>query len=340
MGDCSLEPKHEALKRAGGCILAAFLSVPCLAAPISPTYLFLFADATTGDRSFVASDGKRYYTIAPGADSYGEDFYERPTAQNFQTIDGQFAASEYFGYLDIVQAQAGWDSQFFYVAIDLFNRSKSTDDGVDTVVGLLERYGFRFGMDPDGTGGYLVYADQPEVKNSPNTTYGLVGTITMWDSNDDVGGPGGRSTPNEGGGDGFNSQIIADGVLSSSGQPALWVRISPTDNTVVEFALDYTMLGFTLETMGLLQYLEFEAAKGGTKDPQNYLWNDKYSAAEAGTPYAPGPQPQDIYELDTLQGSFLQSEDVVPEPGTFALLAMGFACVGFAKRRRMRSLSR
>src|SRR5262245_28751880 len=78
-------------------------------APARPVYSATFEDAVTGKNEFVA-DGKHYWTVDPGADSYQHDVYERPTARPYATVMGKFAADEYYAYLDIVRARVGFDS--------------------------------------------------------------------------------------------------------------------------------------------------------------------------------------------------------------------------------------
>ena len=104
----------------------------------TPVYTTTYADAVTGDNAFNASDGNRYWTVDPGADSYQIGSYERPTVKNYQIIDGKYATDEYFAYLDIHQAKVGFDDQYLYIAIDLFGLDKSTTDWVGTRVGLVE----------------------------------------------------------------------------------------------------------------------------------------------------------------------------------------------------------
>jgi hypothetical protein len=118
----------------------------------------------------------------------------------------------------------------------------------------------------------------------------------------------------------------------NSGSDALWVRIDPNDNTIVEFAVDYALLGFSQSDLRNLGYLDIEAIKGGPKDPQNYLWNDEYNHGEAGSPYRAtsgdlsksefGTQGLgNIYELDTLRGG------AIPEPGMIGAFAAAFVCL-------------
>lgn len=73
----------------------------------------------------------------------------------------------------------------------------------------------------------------------------------------------------------------------------------------------------------------FFEANRGTKDNQNYLWNDKYSLLEGGDPYNPLNEPQNIYELDTLRG-----QTAIPAPGAAMLGCIGISCVGWLRRHK------
>src|SRR5688572_27508018 len=156
--------------------LSIFSGAAALAAPVAPVYFVTTNDAVTGDapNAHVNTANQRRWTIDAGADSYQNDFYERPTAQSYElnTVAGGggqiYAAKEYVQYIDITQGKAGYDGQYIYVSIDLFGRNKHTEDNVQTSVGLVERYGFRIGgslTDPQSRGGYLIVADNPETKN-------------------------------------------------------------------------------------------------------------------------------------------------------------------------------
>lgn len=310
-------------------------------AQINPIYFSTFNDAVTGDNAFM-SGGNRYYDVDAGADQYQHDFYERPTVQTFQNVGGKYAAEEYFGFLDIVQAKVGYDNRYLYVSIDMFSRDKSTKDGVDTEVGMLERYGFRMGTQADGRNSRLFAADQPETNG---TAFSRLKTFGYYDTNGDVGGrglvnggPTGLSvtkTDNpleEAGMNGYETQIISDGRFGNA--DVLFSRLNPSDDTIVELALDYVAIGLNANTIASSLYFEVEAIKGGAKDPQNYLWNDKYTKLEAGSPNAGvgglsefGTQGLgNIYELDTLRLA------AVPEPAT--MLALGAGAAALFRRRR------
>lgn len=309
-----------------------------VAQPAQPVFQWHYSDAITGDNSF-NSGGKRNWDVDAGADRYQNDVYERPTIQTYGNKGGRYGTEEYFGYLDIVRAQAGHDNRYLYGAIELFDRNNSTADGKNTEKGLVEQYGIRFGNHADGKNSYLIYADQPELASSQNTVFSGKKTFGFHDSDGDVGGSGRNVTKSdnpgeEAGMNGYDRAIFSDG-MDGANNPVLWARLRPGNSKVVEFALDFVAMGLTTADVARLQYLEFHAIKGGPKDPQNYMWNDKYTKSEAGSPNAgPGGLLSEfgtqglgnIYELDTL------SAGAVPEPGTVAVLGLGVAA--FLRRRR------
>lgn len=280
-----------------------------------------WADCVSGDNRFAApTGGALYWGIEAGCDSYQNDVYERSTGQSFQFVKGRFGASEYFENLDITQARAGFDATYLYVELDLVGRNQITSGGSVIPLGMDARYGFRLSTDPDGRFGLLLVSDQPELKLFPATQWGTTGLFGYLDTNGDVGGaatsgPTGLTVtktdnPNEESGlDGFDLALISDGSLNT-GTPVFFARLSPADNTRVQFALEFARVGFSQADLRTLGYLDFEAVKGGGGE-SSYLWNDKYENVEAGSPnIGPGVQQsefgtnglQAIYELDTLRG--------------------------------------
>lgn len=341
--------RKETGRRVAALAPASLLAALAIVGPASaqtPIYFNTYTDAVTGDNAYMHG-GFRYWYVDPGSDQYQHDVYERPTVQTYESRGGFYSAEEYFEYLDIVEAQLGFDNRFLYVSINHYGINKSTKDGVNTPVGLAERYGFRIGSNVDGRGSMLFYVDQPNSANSPNNVFGRLKTFGFRDTDGDVGGrglfnggPTGLSVTKsdnpleEVGMNGYNQQFISDGRLNN-GTTVLWARINPHDTSIVELALDYVALGMTPASLLATRYLEFESIKGGPKDPANYLWNDKYTKQEAGSPNPGmgglsefGTQGLgNIYELDTLRGG-----GIVPEPGT--LTALGLGALALLRRRR------
>lgn len=315
------------LNRGPRCILLSALAAGLFASvataqPQNPVYDTDWTDCDTSDNQFIGDDGMFFWDVDPGCDVYQQDEYERPMTQTFFNTVGRYGAVEYFEYLDLLGAEAGFDSDYLYVRLTLAGRDHLTSDGGVDTLGMVERYGFRLSTDPDGRFGVLIVSDQPELKNDPNTVYGPIGTFGYRDTDGDVGGadrngPTGLTVtksdnPDEEGGtlNGYDSAFISDGRLNDE-TPVLWVRLNPQDDTQVEFALDYEAVGFTQDDLRSLGYLHFEAIKGGPKDPQNYLWNDKYTKEESGSPN-PGAGGEsefgtegleNVYEVDSLAGS-------------------------------------
>lgn len=269
-------------------------------APTTPVYTSTFTDAVTFDNAVVVG-GQRFYTVDAGADSYQNDVYERPIAQGFNLVGTRYVASEYYAYLDITQAKFGFDNRFIYVAIDLAGLDKRTADGVNTIEGLQARYGFRFGAEANGRNSYYIQVDQPQQASLPNTLWTLQKTEAHRDTDQDVGGRGGpihgelgpsgltvtkvNNILEEQGLNGWDQQVIqSDGLTTVGLFPALWQRVSPTDNTVVEIALDFTRLGLTRADIEATAYLHFEAQSGDLADPGFGLWNDQFTGIEAGSP--------------------------------------------------------
>jgi hypothetical protein len=347
--------------------------------PTAPIYTQTYTDCVTGagglpptGNPHVTTSGDLRWTIAPGCDSYQNEFYERPTTQTYQvndTASGEiFGAAEYFENLDIVQAKAGVDSQYMYVLIDLNGVSHFNDEGDAQLEGLKYQYEFLLSTAADGANGFWLAITE----GTPiGTTYQLLRNNGQQDTNGDVGGRGEGSGPGCGTdpepsnglsctkednaaaalGNGFDLDIIDDGRLNSGpndGAAVLFSRLMPGDPSIIEFALDYALLGFSQAQIqaiidGSSGYLDFRAIKGGPKDPQDYLWNDEYTKSEAGSPYRAtsgdlsksefGTQGLgNIYELDTLRG--VGQPPVIPEPAALTLLGSGVAAWAVRRRRK------
>ncbi len=337
------------------------VSVQAVSSTLTPQYSTTCYDAITGDNQFIWDDGgtdRHAWFINTGADSYPNDYYERPTTQTYddltvktivgdddELLNGGIGASysaantsepTYFGYLDIVKGKFGYDNQFMYFYTELYSDKKVSNLGEETSdFGESSRYNIRISEDPDAHYGILLQTMNP--KDLP--TDGSWQATEMqgeYDEDGSVGGAGGVSTPNEGLGSnpGYETRIASDGKAEGTEIEILFGRrITSVDSRpVVEIAFDYAEYNLQFPDFeinpGELMYLEFEATRGLT-GISNYLWNDQYSESGAGSPYD-GIDLQNIYELDTLRCT----GTVIPAPGAILLGSTGVGLVGWLKKRR------
>ena len=285
---------------------------------IESNFIATYTDARTDDNQY-ESGGKQYWSIDADADRYQNEYYERPTAQTFtETSTDVFGASQYFANLDITTARAGYDSQFMYVEINLVGNYFHKDDDTKDYEGLKYEYGFRFSDDADGANGYYMYGEFANPDSQVAWTN--LKTKGSKDTNGDIGGlwaSGGLNVTKDDGDwqdDGYNSDIINDGKLLSNDQEVLFIRM--VDPNTVQFALDYGELDLNTAYIEGIQYLDMQAISGDPQDPRNYFWNDKYTSAQAGSPYSTLGL-GNVYELDTVRGG------QIPEPATLSILALG-----------------
>lgn len=333
----------------GGILLYALPVGSTMHAPTAPSYSLHVNDAITGDNQFT-SGGNHYWYVNSGADSYQNDIYERPTVQTYtqETIgtmigsDTEYSAGAsvpaaggsdptYFGYIDIVKGHYGYDTQYMYFGIELFSTKKVGNNNAATSdFGESAVYNVRISEDSNGKNGLNISGEAAsDYDNGGYSSYNQAKASGYQDTTGDVGGPLGITTPDEGVISGFDTQIIDNGKLKSNSKDILWTRYTTTTagRPMVEFAFDYVTYNsdtaYNIDPSDGIDYLVYDATRG-LKGGGNYLWNDKYKLSEAGTPYDPNNQPQNIYALDTL---------VVPIPGAVWVLGTGlFGLLGLRRK--------
>ncbi|MEX2142200.1 MAG: hypothetical protein WD894_23230 [Pirellulales bacterium] len=342
-------------------VSCAFAFMAALSATVSSAGVYSqhFHDAITGDNEFITS-GEHAWFVNTGADSYANDEYERPTVQTYKNstinsrigTDSELAAlgssvvaahssdPTYFEYLDITRGFYGFDGKYIYLAIELYGDEKVGNNGTRTQdFGESTYYRVRISsQDSDGASGLMVSAEAAADFQKPEfMNFNSQKAMAYLDINRDVGGPGGVTVVNENPGamNGFENKVISDGKLETV-ENVLQARRSTSDAglPLVEFKLNYVEFNGAYPDYAILpdqlQYLYFEATRG-TKANANVLWNDKWNANEAGTPYTTLGL-QNVYELDTLQGTSAP----VPEAGS---LWMWSAVLGLALLARGRTRS-
>ena len=319
-------------------------------------------DCTTGD-NFIAGEG---WYVDPGCDSYVNDpTRERPLQNSAQFPAGGEWVNQgaYRADLDIETAAFGYDNQYLYFRMTQYGKgfNASADDPRDFgafASGTL--YNILLNVTPDpptpageANGGIIlsVMGDKQELWTGPLGSFGTLSNTGFWDENADVGGNGITITKEDGelAGNGWETKIVADGHIEgvSPNQDVLFARIAPGANDlaakpVIEIAFDYVLwnamvaadpgLGPSISP-NAIHFLVFEANRG-VKPEANYLWNDKWTRSEEGSPYNIAnennvlmEQMVNVYELDRYHW-------VIPEPGSLPLLIGGLAAMGLWRRGR------
>ena len=236
-----------------------------------------------------------------------------------------FSADKYYEYADITRGEAGFTDVsptegWLFFRVELFGDS-TVSDSLDRSAEFAAStyYSVRLANNSSSNNAKSGLLLRNQRTSSITTAWTTSDMKVFADVNGDVSGTGGVNVPKP---DGAVTGYEVDHGNSGSW---LWARrlnqsFTGPGGTVtrpsIEFAFNYKAYNLAKTKNFLpsnLTYLELDSTKG-LQDNQNYLWNDKYTLAEAGSPnpgeIAGGTGLENIYQLDTLRlGGF-------PQPGT------------------------
>ena len=250
----------------------------------------------------------------------------QPDAENAVGATNVFSADKYYEYADITRGEAGFadvspTEGWMFFRVELFGDS-TVSDSLDRSAEFAAStyYSVRLANNSSANNAKSGLLLRNQRTSSITTAWTTSDMKVFADVNGDVSGTGGVNVPKP---DGTVTGYEVDHGNSGSW---LWARrlnasYTGPGGTVtrpsIEFAFNYKAYNLSKTKNFLptnLTYLELDSTKG-LQDNQNYLWNDKYTLAEAGSPNPGEATPgnnglENVYQLDTLRlGGF-------PQPGT------------------------
>lgn len=187
-----------------------------------------------------------------GGDRFTFGRFERPF--NANTMD------TYYAELDIVNTEVFQDDLWIYGRISIKELGATSSTA---------KYAVELDTNRNGKADWLIMADKPT-----STDWSVSGVRVYQDANQTVGGEMPALTDNvKPNGDGFETLFFDQG--NGDNPDTAWVRISPTDANIVEFAMNRAALS------NPSQYLiNFWA--GRNIDPAIFDINDAFTHEEAG----------------------------------------------------------
>jgi hypothetical protein len=188
-----------------------------------------------------------------GGDRFTFGRFERPFNANTMDV--------YFSEIDITNTQVFQDDLWIYGRITLRDLGASSSQ--------TARYAVELDTNVNGKAEWLIVADKPN-----STDWTVSGVRVYQDANQDVGGEFPMLTDDPAvDGDGFETLFFDQG--EGNNPDTAWVRISPADANVVEFAINRAALS------NPTQYL-INMWAGRDIDPSKFDLNDAYTHEQAG----------------------------------------------------------
>ena len=162
------------------------------------------------------------FAVKEPCDSWSINLLERPVSADL---------SEFYHYLDILDAKAGGDNEWIFFQIDLFGAG--SPDGAEPVIYYIELDNVQ-----NGRGNFLVSVTNQDLYE---TAWSVAGVQVYEDQNEDVGGDIAIRPDGSYEGNGY------DTLLFDAGQGAdpdlAWARRDPSHVNQIEFAVKSSLLG-------------------------------------------------------------------------------------------------
>ncbi|MCP3852804.1 MAG: hypothetical protein GY694_21635, partial [Gammaproteobacteria bacterium] len=155
--------------------------------------------------------------------------------------------------------------------------------------GMSDFYNYEIDIDGDDRGDYYVIVKSPKDLDNPTNGWSQKDVEVWSDANGTVG---------------YTQPLRAEGPVSSQDGyenefwkddgDEVWARVNPSDATVVELAIQYSLLGNPSEVA-----LRGWAAKG-SQDNKAFYYHDYRNAAQHGSPYPNNTNypTANVYEVD------------------------------------------
>jgi hypothetical protein len=188
-----------------------------------------------------------------GGDRFTFGRFERPF--NANTMD------TYFPEIDIINTEVFQDDMWVYGRLVIQDLSASNSKTAD--------YAIEIDTTLNGKGNWLILSTKPN-----SSDWSVNGVRIYADTNGDVGGTSPYLTDKPlPSGDGFETLIFDQGQGDDS--DAAWVRISPSNQNMIEFAIKRSVLENPIQFM-------INMWAGYSLDPALFEINDRYTHEQAG----------------------------------------------------------
>jgi hypothetical protein len=287
-------------------VMGTTADLPGAVATGTPTSTPVFSGAMPGD-----PPGKMYWIddineqpdgnggFARGGDNFDENDLERPYNKDMA----------YRRDLDILGGMISKDTTWFYVTIQLVGQN-STDSKMDA------NYGVELDLNLDGRGEFVIWALPPFTSQWTRSGAKIYGTST-----NQVGGPHPMISDAPWTGLTYDLQKFVG--ATDFVQNGAWARVSPMNPNNIEIAFNLQMVGAPAKLMWGVW------ADDGIKDPSKFDYNDTFTRAAAGVPYAADANypPKAVFAVDNtcrgwfgfeptgeIPGSCIQPATLTPKP--------------------------